>query len=972
MGLLLLCLAPLACTETQEKKSPPPPSGPGITFSWPRNGQLDVPTRAPLVFKFSDAVDAAAARAGCPAFCVEGTEGAVTGEVSLVGTNTILFRVAGAWAEGATYTVKVGSALMPTATNFPSAPLVRFTTRRMHPLPGPATVVGFNDVALDGQAMPFLDVSTIRVLFSEPIDPGSVTPSTVRLMDGQGNAVVANLSAGGAHVVLDPVAALTAGQTYTLTIEGVRDLGGEGATLFTQTLKPVKGLAQGPAVQQSLSLAPGWSGAVVPSALSGWPVNASQTSSPLIGAATLGLLAGGLKADLGDPAALGGPIPMIIKRGQRLDLSPLGIRFGGVIEASYETKTLHFTVLNDAVGFLSRNPFRPAEQVPDDKSPVFVDITLDTALTADDPGGNALATQTLMGLRLLGLSSVDTDQLVVEQVSSLDLGTLGINVAPTTIALRLRTGATLSPPVVPAPALLAVSPPIGGTPVFPETPVELVFSAPVTTDSATITLTENGTAVPNDVHVDGSTVIVKPSRRLVDGATVKVAFDGLRTVAGDAVAGSSTDPLGGKNELTYTVAATPATTAPPIIASVTVGAPCAVGAASPTTGGICKGGLVGDSAYALFEQPANRDLAVTFAQPMRTSTFVLGTTCGTGAIRIERLDANGACQNPVPGTLTTHERGFRFVPAQPLVAGAKYRLVLVGGTDVTCDANELCGRGGLPLNTDPLNGQGATSAGGPDAVLTFTATEVSPDSLQPLLSEPLTDLNGNGEVDPGETMYEPNRAAMEVVDTTGIISSAKLNGADCLPGRPGQQSCTAMRTDLPVSVGAMLDHCPIDEAGMPTANGGPCLEIHVLPNLILGTSLSMDTKAIGLIPLNGLSTHGMILRMREVGSVAHGYIMRGPNDAYAQFVIHQLIYLDAPDLEILGGVVTHDLKSKSMEVVLKGPVSFFPDGRMKVALSNASDIPLTVSVKALALTGSIVLRIPQGEMHLTLVGPPLR
>jgi hypothetical protein len=169
----------------------------------------------------------------------------------------------------------------------------------------------------------------------------------------------------------------------------------------------------------------------------------------------------------------------------------------------------------------------------------------------------------------------------------------------------------------------------------------------------------------------------------------------------------------------------------------------------------------------------------------------------------------------------------------------------------------------------------------------------------------------------------------------------------------------------------MLDRCPIDAAGMPTANGTPCLEVHVLPNLIFSTALLMDTKAIGIVPLNNLSTHGMVMRMREVGGVAHGYIMKGPADTYAQFVIHQSIYLDAPDLSILGGTVSHDLKSKVLDVVLKGPVTFFPDGRMRVALANTADIPLSVNIK-FGFSGSIDLRIPQGEMHLTLVGPPLR
>jgi hypothetical protein len=146
----------------------------------------------------------------------------------------------------------------------------------------------------------------------------------------------------------------------------------------------------------------------------------------------------------------------------------------------------------------------------------------------------------------------------------------------------------------------------------------------------------------------------------------------------------------------------------------------------------------------------------------------------------------------------------------------------------------------------------------------------------------------------------------------------------------------------------------------------------VLPNQIFSTSISMNTTAIGIVPLNNLSTHGLIMRMRETGAPALGYIMRGPTDAYPQFVIHQSVALDAPDLSILGGLVSHDLKGKVLDLVLKGPVTFLPDGRMKVALANTGDVSMTVNISSLGLGGHIDLRIPRGEMHLTVVGVPLR
>lgn len=951
----LLC----ACSEAPQPKLPPPPAGLGVTFAWPRDGQRDVPVRAPVVLRFSDQLNTPTL--DCGSFCVEGPSGPVAGKLTVSAGNTIVFTPTGAFDEGTTYRVRASVGLLTGGTNLERDPLITFTTRQTRPIRGtPAAALTLNDGPLDGGALPFLDVSPLRLLFSEPVDPSSVSSATVTLANGDGGVVPASLAAGGAHVVIDPLSDLTAGTPYTLTLSGVRDLGGEPLAPLTVKVVPQRTALPEGLIRQTLAITPAWSATGPLSPLSGAPVNASQAASPLIGSATLGLLGGGLEAQLGDPSAFGGPIPMVIRRGQQLDLSPLAIRFGGALESGYETRTLHFTVLNDAVGFLTRNPFRPAEQLPDERAPVFVDLTMDTVVTAEDAQGNALATQTVMGLRLLGLSSVDDDQLVVDQIGALDFGTLGINVAPTTLALRLRTGATVAPPAIPTPALTATFPTAGDTEAAPDTAMHLVFSGPVVLDAATFALTENNAPVATSARVDGSTVIVTAARRFADGATIKLTHSGLASPSGQSVAAGS---------LSFATMRIASTTTPPKLASVTIGAPCALTRTSATSAGACAGGETSDGAYAAFALPANRDVRVGFTQAMKVSAFVQGSACGTGAIRVERLTSAGTCEGVVSGTLFTHDRGFRFVPSAPWTPGTQYRLVLVAGSNGTCDGGELCSRANVPLNTDPL--AGLESAGGPDVVIRFTATAPTPDSLQPLSSEPYADLNSNGDVDGAEVMHDENRVAMEVAGTSGIVTDASLNGADCVPGRMGKQVCVGLRTELPVSVGALQERCPLDGNGAPTTSGGPCLEVRVLPNVIFNTSMSMNTTAIGFLPINDLPTHEMIMRIREPSGPALGYILRDPGDAFPQFVIRQSVYLDAPDLRILGGVVSHDVKSKPLDVVLKGPVTFLPDGRMRVALQNLADVPLRVSISALA-TGAIDLRIPKGEMHLTLVGGPLR
>jgi hypothetical protein len=213
---------------------------------------------------------------------------------------------------------------------------------------------------------------------------------------------------------------------------------------------------------------------------------------------------------------------------------------------------------------------------------------------------------------------------------------------------------------------------------------------------------------------------------------------------------------------------------------------------------------------------------------------------------------------------------------------------------------------------------------------------------------------------------------MEIAATSGIVTSASLNGPDCLPARMGQQSCAALQTDLPVVVGPLLPKCPLDASGALTSNGGPCLQVRVLPNVIFATALSMNTRAIGIVPINDLSTGELVMRVREEGVPSYGYIIAEAGQPNPQFVIRQGVWLDAPSLVIAGGLVSHDLQSKPLEIVLKGPLTFTPDGRMHVALQNAVEVSMTIGIKALGLSGAIEMRIPQHEMKLTVVGPPLR
>ncbi len=956
------------------------PPGPGVVFSYPGDGQYDVPLGARIALTFS-AVLPAAPNGACSKsggqvsgdFCVEGPDGFVSGALAVEGA-TLAFAPVARLAPGATYRVWALPTLLPGATNLSAqGPLLTFHARSTRALGGQAaTVLTVNGSPLnaDGTSpLPFLSEAPIRLLFSEPLDPTTVTTTAARLVrSADGTPVEGVIIAQGVHLTFQQAQALDAGEGYELQLTAaVHDLGGEPIAPVSLKLTPRRTAVPNEGLYPlELDVEPAWTDGVgqPTSRLGAMPVNSNVLSSQLVGSNAMGVMAGGLEALAGNPQVMGTPIPMILRRGQRLDLTPLVVRLGGAVDAALQTGTLHFMMLTDAVGFLRRNPFRSPDQEPDDaQAPTAVEFTMDAVISGEDARGNTVATQTVMGVHLTGLSTLDGDQLAIDSVGALEFDLMGVDTAPVALALRLRTGAKAPVPALAAPALVSSFPADGAKGVSPADPVELNFSAPLDParirDGVELTLTEGSAVVATHPRLEGTTVVIAPSRRLAEGAVIALSYSGLRSMSGAPVAGGS---------LSFTTAASTAgQAAAPILTALTPGAPCALTGVSAASPGHCAGGKPSDTGYLPFTLPANRDILAQFSQAIDPASLSLGAACGQGSFRVESLGANGQCAAAVEGSLVKRDRAVRFVANKPWVPGASYRLTLVGGGNASCGTGEVCGRNGKPLNTDPLSGAGSDAGGGPDVVIDFQGAPATFDTFQPLASDPAADQSGDGTLDAAEQANDANRVVMEIAGHSGIITNASLGGADCLPARPGQQVCSYLTATLPVSVRGPLASCPLDAQGNPSTAANPCVEVQVYPSTILGTSTSMNTTALGLIPINNLPTGMMVMRLREMGAPILGYILREPGSASPEFVIRQELYFDAPDLSI--PLATHDLASKKLSVTLKGPVTFRPDGRMDIALRSLADVTLTVNISALLLPGSIDLRIPAGEMRVTLAGP---
>jgi hypothetical protein len=192
---------------------------------------------------------------------------------------------------------------------------------------------------------------------------------------------------------------------------------------------------------------------------------------------------------------------------------------------------------------------------------------------------------------------------------------------------------------------------------------------------------------------------------------------------------------------------------------------------------------------------------------------------------------------------------------------------------------------------------------------------------------------------------------------------------------PGYQVCLGVMADLPVTVLPALASCPIDAAGAPTTSGGPCVPVRISAQGIRTTSLTIQATATVLgqnIDLSNVQTGMMHLRILEASAGgAVGYIMSDADDRPI-FVIAAATLMDAPDLSILVGLVSHDVRSKPVNVTLAGPVTFLSDGRMQVVLHNRGAVLIPVNLSTAGLDGRITLRVPDGTLSLTLTTPSFR
>ncbi|HET9987425.1 MAG TPA: Ig-like domain-containing protein [Kofleriaceae bacterium] len=967
---ILVAVLSAACNDAVQ---PLATAQPGVVFTYPADAQVDVPTGAHIVVAFSDPVEASAlamcggsATAPTGGVCLVGPNGVVAATAKVVGDDKKALEIDTTLDAGASYALFVDGAIAPTATNLPASgtPLVHFTTRSTQPKSAPPALIAVNggDPMSPESFRPMLESTTIELLFSEPLDTRSVALAAgqIEFLDSLNQPVPATLLADGIHVAIDPKTDLSAGKMYILKLGNkLVDRSGQPLAPTLVTLMPHDSRAGNPPIAQTLKTRQmGDPGSTV--SRTGLPPNTVSISKPLIGSQTANVLASELATEMGDPKVLGGPIAFTIRKGARLRNSGLEVKLGGQIPIGLQTGEIEIELLTDGGGRLFRNPHQPAEQRPEnERAPLYMDLSMDIAIYAVDPQGNAVLSQTILGLTGVGVVSATDGVLDVETVTSLDLGLLGVTAAPTNLVLELITETTTSSLAADTtpPTLVSSYPSQNQHDLATDAGVDLLFSEPIDLDRARAgglqLQTGAGAAVPFVLESHGAAVVLRPVTRLARGA-YKVVFSDVADVAGN--------PATALNPLNFSTAALASTGTPAAITGAHPGVGCALTGGTATSPGRCVDGAGGDDLYHPFTLASDEPAEVTFDQPIVPTSFTLGTACGSGSVRFEEVNAAGTCTAAVKGSLVVHEREFQFIPDVPWVAGKTYKMTLVTGGNANCDANEICGSSET-ASFDILHGMnGNGEAGGPDLVIPFTGAAPIGATYLMATTAPTTDLNGSSSVDGSEATEDSNRTAMHVSGTTGAVSSAKFTSGQCMGGQQ-DDGCMyingSMATELlPIQMGCTLP----DGTMVPV-----CQPVAIAPGVMYGTSVGMD--AVALFTLS-TSTETSIMRVREPASgPITGYVY--DDNGTPKMMVKLDLYMDAPDMSIT--LSSHDLHSKPISLALKGPVSFTPDGRMSIAVANVATVPIAINLTTTGFISSTVsLTLPAGQMKLQLLSAPLR
>lgn len=589
-----------------------------------------------------------------------------------------------------------------------------FTTLGDRPLAGRPLKV--TSVFPDPDRDPVFDFHTFRVYFTEPLDRRTVAlDDTIRLTNEAGDRLPGTVFVRAAQLVFDPIDDLEPGRhTLTLTT-GIKDVGGEGLDRERQFVFDV--LDSGEHTMTTMENCPtlgSHSSCEALAAASDLPRHAftgDDTNSMLVNSLLLGptraYVSGQLKAELGDTSENSEAVPLVIRKGQRLHLTSIESHLGGEISTGLVTGDVTVHILTDAVGLVHASNLTTAL----DDGPVGVSLVLDAAITPADQAASMIMSQNILGTRLHGMASVNTEtgKLVLAVAGYAEFFILGERI-PTTMSLVMQDTTEVAAETEAQdqhpPELRMTSPPPNARGVRLGTAIHLVFDEPVTTESAAHVVslrTETGQTVAADLLNNGPRLLLVPREPLAPDSAYQLWIDpGLSDVSGNATTNVLTR--------TFTTGAVEWSAEPPIVVTTSPGA-----------------------GHAPALVPGHLPIEVWFSQVMDPDTIVLGDT-----FRV--LDRTTG--RDVRGTLVTFFDRLAFYPNEALEPGHSYRVVLT--PDITS-------YGGVRLDIDRNHTAGG-ALGATRNVIDFVAGGANDWVPLRLALSPAVDVDGSGFVDNTETV----------------------------------------------------------------------------------------------------------------------------------------------------------------------------------------------------------------------------
>ncbi|WP_218839907.1 Ig-like domain-containing protein [Alloalcanivorax xenomutans] len=508
-----------------------------LLYAYPDDGQAEVPTKAPVVLRFTSDVSLGDVEQSVTLCCdAEGGNLDYTAETVGPDPRGVILTPAQSLSPLTDYTIAIKNLRLRNGTSADRT--LRFTTRPL--AEGPRSLVVKDDgFAIDRQMPngdtnePIMDFSSFRFQFTQPVDRASARyGDTVVLTDSSGETVEATLLINGHYMTVDPKPEyLTPGQSYTLSLtNGLTSTFDEAFAGTEINFTPADSSPRGePAMlvqritQSGLSRLTGKNINQVPvnGTLLGEDVNVTQASADAV------------VAELADVTEYPDVTPIRLPRGTKLTGSAIEmVMIGGEVPAGFGSGPVDMRLTSDATGYLVPNPYNVHNRADALR---IVHLLMDVGIATEDPRANGGFTQDIMHIELVGVAEVDTEAgvLNLDAVGMVEPNILGQEYGYGLLSFQLQsykdqmntptapedtTGPTLQSWTLGTDTLTGEDKSLLAK---PGDPIILNFDEPIDPQSVegnvTLYKTVNGGTeeeMPAQVYVDGAAIVVKPEEDL--------------------------------------------------------------------------------------------------------------------------------------------------------------------------------------------------------------------------------------------------------------------------------------------------------------------------------------------------------------------------------------------------------------------------------------------------------------------------